>query len=163
MVHFWAGDEANLEDSTVGTPRWQELAGDIPAPWVLAHRDRLIQMSGLRATLQPVPVEPASDGQSCGAAILAGLMRRAHAIKDLTGQEPLPLFLDEPLAGLDWSEKVPVLEFLNRLSEQQQMVLCTDDLEILGWARLEAMAGNAAVLDVNPGRSLAAAETSTGS
>ena len=120
-------------------------------------------MAGLQAALQPVPLPETNDATACSAAILAGLIARASAIRDLGGGEALPLFLDDPLAGLAWVEKVPVLEFLNRLAEHQQMVLCTDDLEILGWARLEAIAANAAVVDVNPGRSLTTVDSVRGS
>ncbi len=139
------------------TVRWQSLAGDIPAPWVAAQRDRLAEMAALRSALQPVPV-PVLGPDTSSAALLAGLIARAEAIRTLSGGEALPLFLDDPLAGLAWEEKVPVLEFLNRLAESQQLVLCTDDVEVLAWARLEMMAGNAGVLDVNPGRKLAGAE-----
>lgn len=133
---------------------WQALAGDIPAPWAVAQADRLVELARMRAALQPVPVGASSDA-STSAAILAGLMGRCAAVRELGQGERLPLFLDDPLAGLQWRDKVPVLEFMNRLSEAQQLVLCTDDVEVLGWARLEAMAGNAAVIDVNPGRAAA--------
>ncbi len=138
------------------TAAWQDLAGDIPAPWVVAQQDRLVELAGMRAALQAAPTAGADREQSASAALLAGLMSRAGAIKEVGGGEPLPLFLDDPLAGLQWADKVPVLEFINRLAERQQLVLCTDDLEILQWAKLEAMAGNAEVVDVNPGRAMAA-------
>ena len=144
------------------TAAWQGLAGDIPAPWVLAQQGRLLEMAGLQAALQPVPLPETNDATASSAAILAGLIARASAIRELGEGEALPLFLDDPLAGLAWVEKVPVLEFLNRLAEHQQMVLCTDDLEILGWARLEAIAANAAVVDVNPGRSLTTVDSVRG-
>jgi hypothetical protein len=141
---------------------WQALAGDIPAPWVVSQQERLVELAGMRAALQPLPASRPEPGAS-SAALLAGLMSRAAAVRELAGGEALPLFLDDALAGVAWAQKVPVLEFLNRLSERQQLVLCTDDSEILAWARLEAMAGNAAVVDVNPGRSLTGADSSRGS
>ena len=45
-----------------------------------------------------------------------------------------------------------VLGFMDRLAVEQQLIICTDDLRIVTWARLEAMTGNAALIDVNPGR-----------
>lgn len=144
------------------TSAWQELGGDIPAPWVVAQQDRLVELAGMRAALQPAGGAAADGQHSASAAILAGLTSRAGAIKELGGGESLPLFLDDPFAGLQWPEKVPVLEVMNRLAERQQLILCTDDLEVLGWARLESMAGNAEVVDVNPGRSLASADTTQG-
>ncbi|MFN0030131.1 MAG: hypothetical protein ACKV2O_23500 [Acidimicrobiales bacterium] len=139
------------------TVSWQRLAGAIPAAWVATQRERLAEMAALRSALEPVPI-PLRGSDTSAAALLAGLIARSEAIRTLSGGEALPLFLDDPLAGLVWEEKVPVLEFLNRLAESQQLVLCTDDVEVLAWARLEMMAGNAAVLDVNPGRKLAGAE-----
>ena len=53
----------------------------------------------------------------------------------------MPLVIDDPLDGLAWSEKAPVLELLGRLSAHHQLVLVTADEEVLSWARLEAMAG----------------------
>jgi hypothetical protein len=63
---------------------------------------------------------------------------------------------------LDWGDKVPVLEVLGRLSERQQVVVVTDDLEVVSWAKLEAMTGSVAVIDVNPGRAAAQAPAPTG-
>ena len=59
------------------------------------------------------------------------------------------------LAGLDHDLTAPDFSDF--------VVLCTDDLEILQWARLEAMAGNAQVVDVNPGRAMAPADSTQGS
>lgn len=131
---------------------WQELAGDIPAPWVSAHATRVREAAALRADLVPTPAVDAAEDIGATAGLLAGLTTRAAAVRELCPSEPLPLFLDDPLAGLRWEEKIPVLEFLGRLSERQQMIVCTDDLEVLNWARLEEMAGDVAIVDVNPGR-----------
>ena len=43
-------------------------------------------------------------------------------------------------------------DLVDRLAVEQQLIICTDDLRIVTWARLEAMTGNAALIDVNPGR-----------
>ncbi len=69
-----------------------------------------------------------------------------------------PAWMDRVAA--DWVVAEPGRE---RREERQQLVLCTDDLEILQWARLEAMAGNAQVVDVNPGRAMAPADSTQGS
>jgi hypothetical protein len=71
------------------------------------------------------------------------------------------MFLDDPFGGLSWTDKVPVLEVLGRISERQQVVVATDDLEVLSWARLETMTGSVAVIDVNPGRAAAQAGATT--
>jgi hypothetical protein len=135
---------------------WQELAGNIPAPWVLAQGDRIRRTAELRAAVtpdgpphpNPLPPEPRS------AALIAGLTSRVADNRALArGDESLPLFLDEPLDGLAWSEKAPVLEFLGRLATHHQLVLVSADEEVLSWARLEAMAGTiGAITSAGPSR-----------
>lgn len=143
------------------TVAWQALAGDIPAPWALAQESRLRETAALRASLQPVPAQGSEPGTPTSASLLAGLTGRTGALGDLGAGEALPLFLDEPFAGLSWADKVPVLEVLGRMSERQQIVLATDDAEVLSWAGLEAMTGSVAVIDVNPGRAAARAQATT--
>ena len=78
---------------------------------------------------------------------IAALAGRVAGIASTTqGKERLPLFLDDPLHGLEWADKAPVLEFLGRMATTQQVILVTGDDEVLGWARLEAMAGDVKVL-----------------
>jgi hypothetical protein len=152
---------AAAEGYRTATVAWQGLAGDIPAPWALAQEARLRETAALRAALQPVPVQGADPGLPTSAALLAGLTGRTGALGELGSGEALPLFLDEPFTGLNWADKVPVLEVLGRLSEHQQVVLATDDAEVLSWAGLEAMTGSVAVIDVNPGRAAARAQATT--
>jgi hypothetical protein len=135
---------------------WQQLAGNIPAPWVLAQGERIRRTAELRAAVapagpthpSPLPPEPRS------AALIAGLTSRVADNRALGGgDESLPLFLDEPLLGLEWSEKAPVLEFLGRLATHHQLVLVSADEEVLSWARLEAMAGTiGAITSAGPSR-----------
>jgi hypothetical protein len=143
------------------TVAWQGLASDIPAPWVVTQEQRLRETAALRASLQPVPAAPADAGHATSASLLAGLTGRAAAVRELGGAEGLPMFLDDPFGGLSWTDKVPVLEVLGRISERQQVVVATDDLEVLSWARLETMTGSVAVIDVNPGRAAAQAGATT--
>jgi ABC-type molybdate transport system ATPase subunit len=83
---------------------------------------------------------------------MAGLADRAASTRAITGDaDPLPLFLEDPLHGLDWAEKAPVLEFLGRLAARQQIILVTADQEVLAWARLEAMTGGVAVAGIASG------------
>lgn len=151
------------ENYRVATASWQGLAGDIPAPWALTQESRLRDTAALRSALQPIPLNEPQAGQTTSAAMLTGLMNRSTTLGDLAPQEPLPLFLDDPFGSLSWDDKVPVLEFLGRLSERQQLVLATDDIDVLSWARLEEMTGGVAVIDVNPGRAAASkADATTG-
>ena len=136
------------------TTTWRELAGDVPASWVLAHPERLTESAALVPGSDPTA--PGDDGPAGatdeGEAVRAGLMSRVRAVRDIGRGERLPLVLDDPLAHLDAAEKSAVLGFMDRLAVEQQLIICTDDLRIVTWARLEAMTGNAALIDVNPGR-----------
>jgi hypothetical protein len=111
---------------------------------VLSERERIARTAQLRqqgnagqTRPDPIATAPASS------AVIAGLtVRMASSYATGPGAEALPLFLDDPLEGLAWAEKAPVLEFLGRLATSHQLVLVTADPEILSWARLEAMAGS---------------------
>lgn len=152
------------EDYRTTSGAWQQIAEDIPAPWVVAQAERLRSSAALRAEVRPVPTASEPGGSASSAALLDGLTRRASAIGDIAeGRESLPLFLDDPLDELGWKDKVPVLEVIGRLSERQQLVLATDDPEVLAWAQVEAMAGTVTVVDVNPGRSELAGDRATAS
>lgn len=127
---------------------WQEQAGNVPAPWVVAQADRIRRSAELRAAVTPaVPAEAtalpdAPPSAPPSAALIAGLTDRVAANREATGgRESLPLLVDDPLGGLAWSEKASVLELLGRLAGHDQLVLVTADDEVLAWARLEAMAG----------------------
>jgi ABC-type molybdate transport system ATPase subunit len=77
---------------------------------------------------------------------MVGLTDRVASNRAITGDaDPLPLFLEDPLQRLDRPEKAPVLEFLGRLAEHQQIVLVTGDEDVVAWARLEAMTGAVSV------------------
>ena len=124
---------------------WQQLAGNIPAPWVLSQRDRIRATAQLQAAV--AADEPGGVGANGGpvarpASLMAAITQRAAGLRIRTGGERLPLLLDEPLADLAWDDKAPVLEFLGRLAHHQQVVLVTADTEVLSWARLEAMTGS---------------------
>ena len=123
---------------------WQELAGNVPAPWVMAQGERIRRSAELRAAVAPpVPTEAAGPPDAPrSAALIAGLTDKVAGNRAATGgRESLPLLIDDPLDGLAWSEKAPVLELLGRLAGHHQLVLVTADDEVLAWARLEAMAG----------------------
>ena len=143
--------QALLESSNAyqdASAHWTELAGTIPAPWVLTHTERLREMTRLKSSFGSSEVLDALATQPASNDLIAALAGRVAALTQSTSsRERLPLFLDDPLADLKWVEKAPVLEFLGRLASTQQVVLVTNDEETLGWARLEAMTGGVRVVD----------------
>ena len=127
--------------------QWAELAGAIPAVWVLAQRQQLTEAARLRMNFATTAgQENLGSGPRSQEAIAALAGRVAGIASTTQGKERLPLFLDDPLHGLEWADKAPVLEFLGRMATTQQVILVTGDDEVLGWARLEAMAGDVKVL-----------------
>lgn len=143
------------------TDRWQDLAGDIPAAWVIERRERLIEAAELSAPLHPRPAPSDPTGRCSGSDLLAALLERTQEITELGSGTSLPLFLDDPLSGLLSHEKVAVLNAISKLAAHQQLVICTGDAEVLDWATLETLAGRARVIDADPGRLLSVDEPST--
>jgi hypothetical protein len=123
------------------------MAGNIPAPWVLDHRDRIRATAQLRAAVEAPDAGPAAEGADArpSTSRMAAITCRAGALRARTGGEALPLLLDEPLADLDGADKAPVLEFLGRLARHHQVVVVTADSDVLSWARLEAMTGSVGI------------------
>ncbi len=96
-VDHWLLGETGAEDLTLGLdpadPEASALVADLTARWNLAD-------------ILPRPVESLSLGQKKRLALAAALARR-----------PLAVFLDEPLAGLDWPGVRTMLADLTRLKE----------------------------------------------
>jgi hypothetical protein len=133
---------------------WQDLAGNVPAPWVLSQRDRIRRCAELRAAVDvPSTARPGTGETSArSAALIAALTTRvADNRARVAGAESLPLFLDDPLAGVDGLDRAPVLELLGRLAGRQQVVVVTADEAVLSWARLEAKVGSLGVIASAPG------------
>ena len=62
----------------------------------------------------------------------------------------MPLLLDEPFRDLDRSVKPLLLELLGRSAGDPQIVFLTDDEDVATWARLEALAGDVALIEPAP-------------
>jgi ABC-type multidrug transport system ATPase subunit len=96
-VDHWLLGETGAEDLTLGLdpadPATADLLAGLTARWNLTD-------------LLPRPVESLSLGQKKRLALAAALARR-----------PLAVFLDEPLAGLDWPGVRAMLADLARLKE----------------------------------------------
>lgn len=68
---------------------------------------------------------------------------RAPAI----GGESLPLVVDDAFRDVSREDRPALLELLVERSADQQIIVLTDDDEIATWARLEALAGEVAVVE----------------
>lgn len=74
------------------------------------------------------------------------LGRVAQARRVGPGEEPVPLLIDNALAGYDRQDKHDLLHLLARLAETTQVVYLTDDVVTLEWASAQAREGEALVV-----------------
>lgn len=130
---------------------WQLLAGDVPVDWALEHRGAIRQAAArLQDTLgvrsQMGVAVTTTENQASDLAHT--LLHRLNQVRTLgAGGESFPLFLDEPFGRLDGGIRAELLGLLVKASEQQQVVLLTEDERIAEWARVEAMTGHLAIVE----------------
>ncbi len=141
-----------LEGFHHASKKWRELAGDIPAAWVLARRERLLAAAEIVAMPSPIATSLGPPRPNGGSDFLAGLMARIHDLTEAGSGFSLPLFLDDPTAGLSNADTTFVLNALSRLATNQQLVIFTNAEEILDWAAQEALADRASIVGANPVR-----------
>lgn len=149
---------AASDDARDAAARWHALAGDVTVEWVFAHRDAIVAAAHLRSHPREAPAahsQPGSalpalvDGEDAGELVEA-LLHRLTRVRRLGGtDESFPLLLDEPFANLDPSSKPALLEVLVKHAGDPQVILLTNDEDVVAWARLEALTG--AVSLVGPG------------
>jgi hypothetical protein len=130
---------------------WHLLAGDVPLEWALEHREeiRRTAVELRRAAGVSSPMASHLTAQQSATATLAPVLesRLAEARQAGPGGESLPLLLDDPLIGLSAEAKQPLLDLLSRASAGQQLVYLTEDDDVIGWARLEQLGGQMAVVE----------------
>ena len=82
------------------------------------------------------------------AAYAHALMQRLTKVRTIgPAGESLPLILDDALSGVEADLKAPLLEMLVRASDEQQIVLLTEDADVADWARVEAITGAVSILE----------------
>lgn len=142
---------AASEDARDAAARWHGLAGDVTVEWVFQHRDAIIAAAHLRTHPQdiiridghgPGSALPALvDGENAGELVDALLQRLTRVRRLGSSDESFPLLLDEPFANLDPSSKPALLEVLVKHAGDPQVILLTNDDDVVAWARLEALTG----------------------
>ncbi len=162
---------------------WQALAGGVSSWWALRHRSAIESLSahGANSALADPEVDdtgPAAQPIQPGRAVLAQPAVLTHApllaatAKMLTDRlielravgpdhERLPLLLDEPFAGMDPEQLLPLVEALVARSGDHQIVLITGDPLVRDWVA-ERPADDAVRL-VRLGRFMSPASPGTGS
>ena len=129
---------------------WQELVGPIDVFWALEHRAEIAEASQLEDELGKLETLP--GGHALRSALGASV---AHRLVQQLGQarragregESYPLVLDEPFGEIDRQVKPALLQLLLRSGGMPQVVLLTEDTDVVSWARLEAMTGDMTLIE----------------
>lgn len=131
---------------------WQQLAGDLPVEWALANRDEISEVA--RRVRQADALSSVGASGSEGPQVvddraesLAHSLITRLAEARSVGGEGLPLVLDDALHELPSDTKLHLLELLGRSAGDPQVVLLTEDPDVVRWARLEATAGTMALIE----------------
>lgn len=130
---------------------WQQLAGDIPVEWALSNRDEIEAAARLRRgadALGSLTTQSGLPDDDMGGLTHALITRLAEA--RALGGEGLPLLFDDPFHHLEPTVKLLLLELLGRSAGDPQIVFLTEDNDVTTWARLEAMAGDVALIEPVP-------------
>ena len=146
---------AAVTEHRLAQAAWTALVGDIDVRWANQHK-------------VAIAAAAASAGDAEGAALAHALVQshpsNPKELADLLleridalqaaglGDESLPLILDEPFEGLDADAKHWMLEVLVRAAGHPQVVLLTEDEDIVEWARGEEPVGDLAVVFPAPDR-----------
>ena len=134
---------------------WNELTGDVGIDWALRHRDTIGTAARLRSEVFGLTAHPEREVADRGLRCAFQLRRRLDALRSVgASDENFTALLDEPFGHLEPGLVPALLELLVRSSERQQIVLMTDDAEIVSWARVEALTGSISIVEpVEPGNS----------
>ena len=128
---------------------WIGIAGDVMPVSAFEHRDEIeATVAHFAGVTNPVMSMVPDDDDDAIAAYVQALMQRAAKVRTIgPAGESLPLILDNTLAGVRAELKAPLLELLVRASQEQQVVLLTEDPDVADWARVEAIAGAVSVVE----------------
>lgn len=151
QVGLWDTADAALAEgpNSKAHAEWTDLVGDIDVRWAAERRteiqaaSRLRQhIAALRSLSSSVPDLSDDDAVALAQAIVSQLTAASHE----QGIKP-PVVLDEPFIDLDPAVVPLLLELLPGLVGNLQVMLLTNDDAIASWARLEALAGELALVE----------------
>jgi hypothetical protein len=111
---------------------------DIEPSWAVDHRrDVEALRAGHRGEL--------NGRESSHAKLLRSRLEQLRS--SAAGGESLPMVLDDSFREIAREDRPALLELLVERSREQQIIFLTDDDEIATWAKLEALAGEMAVVE----------------
>jgi hypothetical protein len=136
------------KEHRIAQAAWRELVGEVTLDWALGNSERIKAAAkrlrergdlGPEATAALREVDPTELAQ-------AFVSRVAELRHSGSSGQSLPLLLDEPLRGVDLSVKQWMLELIVKSAGSPQIVLLTDDADVLAWARKHASAGSCSLI-----------------
>jgi hypothetical protein len=146
---------AAVAEHRVAQAAWTSLAGDVDVEWAFSHQPAIVGAAASAGDADGVALAHALvRARQPDARELADLMLERLASLQAVGlqAESLPLILDEPFEGLDVPAKRWLLEVLVRAAGRPQIVLLTDDDDLVTWALAEEPVGDLAVMSPVPKR-----------
>ncbi len=131
--------------------RWAVIAGDVDLAWALSQRSAIAAAVKLRHEVVSLGMLPSTSDNADGertTALAHALIGRLNELRTLgPGNESFPAILDDPFVGVEPAITPSLLELLVRSSTHQQVILLTEDEQIVQWAKLEAMTGALGVVE----------------
>lgn len=148
---------AAQEDVDEALRRWRTTAGDVTVEWALEHRPAIEAAARLqdgrdRRTGGSGDLVATHAADETPELIESLLARLAKARTLGTDGESFPLLLDEPFGPLDPQVRPALLEVLVGQAGSPQIILLTNEEDVVAWARLEALTG--ALNLVGPGEGI---------
>ena len=128
---------------------WRVLAGDTDVHWAVDHRTEIQAAARLRqhiAALRSLSSSAPDISDDDAVALAQGIVSQLTAATNSAGSRP-PVLLDETFDQLEPAVVPLLLELLPGLVGDLQVILLTEDEAIASWARLEALAGELALVE----------------
>jgi hypothetical protein len=151
QVALWgaADDLLGLSSGRDAIGVWRSLAGDTDVNWAADHRTEIQAAARLRqhiAALRSLSSSAPDLSDDDAVALAQSIVSQLTAATNAKGARP-PVLLDETFDQLEPAVVPLLLELLPGLVGDLQVMLLTDDEAIASWARLEALAGELALVE----------------
>jgi hypothetical protein len=128
---------------------WRSLAGDTDVHWAFDHRREIQAAARLRqhiAALRSLSSSAPDLSDDEAVALAQAIVSQLAGATNSAGCRP-PVLLDETFDQLEPAVVPLLLELLPGLVGDLQVILLTEDEAIASWARLEALAGELALVE----------------
>lgn len=131
------------EDHRAALLEWRVMAGEIPVDWAWANRAEIRRCSDDRRGASAA--EHAADSLGEVTAVLLARLARLRQIGP--GGESFPAIVDDAVRDLPSDAKPALLDRLLQASTRQQVILLTDDADVVTWARGAVATGRVSLLE----------------